>query len=153
MSQLTVSDATGDSRFTSFTFEISDSQSLQSLRDESETVYSFSVEGKGARAAQAKLKAIEARDLLGIRMNMAGTRDAVAFRGELVTLSTTVYNSDETDDTETVSVQGIVTNVSWSAGAGGFLVQRVDFALQVCDRLWIRSGAGEPEMLEAPGVE
>jgi hypothetical protein len=147
---LTVSDASGQGRFAPFSLDIGDYEAIEALRDDSETTYTFSVTGSGSRAAQAKLRAVETRHVVRYSRNMAGTFDAAAGRGELVALALSVYRRGAPDSSEAISKTGIITSVAWSAGTGGFLVQRCDFLFQVCDVLHVANGS-EYTRLGAPG--
>ena len=134
---------TAESRFTTITLEAADAQVLEQFRDEQETTYSLSFAGSGLRAAHGLLKAVEVRGLMNgaPRSTIDNYFDAVAKgQGELVTLSLDLYNPDEASSTETVTKTGILTNVVWSGGSGGFRAQRLDAVFMICDRLWIRSG-------------
>lgn len=128
--------------FTSFDMDLDDAQSLEQLRDETQLRLGLSFTGSGVRAGHAKLKTLAVINLLNgaPSMTLDGFLVAAAIgQGELVKIEAPVYNHDETSDTETVSVVGIVTNLVWTGGPGGPLSQRLDLVLHRCHRLHVRS--------------
>lgn len=142
MADLTISSPLTPAAFTAFTLDVSAAQAVDQLRDESSTRYGFSVSGSGVRAAHAKLKPIETRVLLNgaPSMTLDGLFVAAAIgQGQLVTVSAPVYQRGLTDDTETLTVTGIITDLVWSATQGP-LGQRLDFVLMRCHRLHVRAG-------------
>lgn len=154
-SSVLVDDAsTATSRFTTFSIKTADSAALESLRDEQEAVYSLSFAGRGLRKAHESLKAIESRGVLGgaPRSTMDNYFDAVCKgQGELVTVTLDVFSLGSTNDKEQIQRTGIITNVAWSAGPGGFASQRLDGVLYVCHRLHVRSG-GTVTTLTDPSI-
>lgn len=128
--------------FTSFTVQLSNAQAVDQLRDESQLRYAISVMGSGVRAAHANLKALETRVLLNGEpsMTLAGTLVAAAIgQGQLVKVQAPVFSRGATNDTETITVVGIITNLVWTA-SNSPLGQRLDFVLHRCHRLHVRTG-------------
>lgn len=128
--------------FVSFTVQLSNAQAVDQLRDESQLRYAISVMGSGVRAAHANLKALETRVLLNGEpsMTLAGTLVAAAIgQGQLVQVSAPVYSRGASNNTETITVVGIITNLVWTA-SNSPLGQRLDFVLHRCHRLHVRAG-------------
>lgn len=139
---LTISSPLTPSAFTTFTVQLSNAQAVDQLRDESQLRYAISVMGSGVRAAHANLKALETRVLLNGEpsMTLAGTLVAAAIgQGQLVKVTAPVFSRGATNDTETITVVGIITNLVWTA-SNSPLGQRLDFVLHRCHRLHIRAG-------------
>lgn len=150
---LTISSPLTPPAFASFTVQTSNAQAVDQLRDESQTRYGFSVSGSGVRAAHANLRNLETRVLLNGEptMTLDGLFVAAAIgQGQLVQVQAPVYHRGETSDTETISVTGIITNLVWTASQGP-LGQRLDFILQRCHRLHVRTG-GTVTTSTDPGV-
>src|SRR5690606_16424218 len=159
---LTISSPLSPPAFASFIIQLSNSQGVDQLRDESATRYGFSVSGSGVRAAHANLKNLETRVLVNGEptMTLAGLIVASAIgQGQLVKVEAPVYSRGAPSDLETVSVTGIITNLVWTA-SNSPLGQRLDFILQRCHRLHVRSGgivttstdpSAEPPEPEPPG--
>jgi len=139
---LTISSPLTPPAFTSFTVQLSNAQAVDQLRDESQLRYAISVMGSGVRAAHANLKSLETRVLLNGEpsMTLAGTLVAAAIgQGQLVQVSAPVYSRGASNDTETITVVGIITNLVWTA-SNSPLGQRLDFVLHRCHRLHVRAG-------------
>lgn len=139
---LTISSPLTPPAFASFTVQTSNAQAVDQLRDESQTRYGISVTGSGVRAAHANLKNLETRVLVNGEptMTLAGLIVATAIgQGQLVKVEAPVYSRGAPNDTETVTVTGIITNLVWTASQGP-LGQRLDFILQRCHRLHVRAG-------------
>lgn len=150
---LTISSPLTPPAFASFTVQLSNAQAVDQLRDESQLRYAISVMGSGVRAAHANLKALETRVLLNGEpsMTLAGTLVAAAIgQGQLVQVTAPVFSRGATNDTETITVVGIITNLVWTASQGP-LGQRLDFILQRCHRLHVRTG-GTVTTSTDPGV-
>lgn len=150
---LTISSPLTPPAFASFTVQLSNAQAVDQLRDESQLRYAISVMGSGVRAAHANLKALETRVLLNGEpsMTLAGTLVAAAIgQGQLVQVTAPVYSRGATNDTETITVVGIITNLVWTA-SNSPLGQRLDFILQRCHRLHVRAG-GTVTTSTDPGV-
>lgn len=142
------------SRFSQITLSPADSQTLESLKDESSLRFGLGFAGSGLRAAHALLKSIEARVLVNgaPSMTLDGYLVAVAIgQGELVTLEIPVYQRGAAGDQEVISKTGIITNVVWSGGPGGKLAQRIDLVFHICHRLHIRA-SGNITTLTDPSV-
>lgn len=139
--------------FVSFTVQMANAQAVDQLRDESQLRYAISVMGSGVRAAHANLKSLETRVLLNGEpsMTLAGTLVAAAIgQGQLVKVEAPVYSRGATDDKETITVTGIITNLVWTA-SNSPLGQRLDFVLQRCHRLHVRTGGAVTTSTD-PGV-
>lgn len=139
--------------FASFTVQLSNAQAVDQLRDESQLRYAISVMGSGVRAAHANLKNLETRVLLNGEpsMTLAGTLVAAAIgQGQLVKVEAPVYSRGASNNTETITVVGIITNLVWTA-SNSPLGQRLDFILQRCHRLHVRAG-GTVTTSTDPGV-
>lgn len=150
---LTISSPFTPPAFASFTIQLSNSQAVDQLRDESATRYGFSVSGSGARDAHGHLKNLETRVLVNGEptMTLAGLIVAAAIgQGQLVQVSAPVYHRGETSDTETITVIGIITNLVWTA-SNTPMSQRLDFVLQRAHRLHVRAG-GTVTTTTDPGV-
>lgn len=150
---LTISSPLTPPAFVSFTVQLSNAQAVDQLRDESQLRYAISVMGSGVRAAHANLKALETRVLLNgaPSMTLAGTLVAAAIgQGQLVKVQAPVFSRGATNDTETITVVGIITDLVWSATQGP-LGQRLDFVLQRCHRLHVRTGGAVTTSTD-PGV-
>lgn len=109
--------------------------------------------GSGVRAAHANLKNLETRVLLNGEpsMTLAGTLVAAAIgQGQLVKVEAPVYSRGASNNTETITVVGIITNLVWTA-SNSPLGQRLDFILQRCHRLHVRAG-GTVTTSTDPGV-
>jgi len=142
MADVTFSSPLSPPAFTSFTVDVADSQALQQLTDESATRFALSIVGSGARAAQAKLAPIETKAVLngGPLMTLGGHIVAAAIgQGQLVQAVFDVLQRGQTNDKETVTIVGIVTNLVWTASSGP-MGQRLDFVLNRCHRLHVRAG-------------
>lgn len=138
-------------RFEPFELNKANAQKLTTLSDSSQLAYGFSYVGEGTRAAHAKLRGLEALNLVNARpeRNLAGTRAAVCQgQGELVTVDFCLYNQDEDDTVERVIRTGIVAQLVYSGGPGGPKKQRLDFVLYLCDKLHVVAG-GAVTTLEA----
>jgi len=73
-------------------------------------------------------------------MTLAGTLVAAAIgQGQLVQVSAPVYSRGASNNTETITVVGIITNLVWTANQSP-LGQRLDFVLHRCHRLHVRAG-------------
>lgn len=150
---LTISSPLSPPAFASFIIQLSNSQGVDQLRDESATRYGFSVSGSGARDAHGHLKNLETRELLNgaPTMTLDGLFVAAAIgQGQLVRVEAPVLHRGETDDTETISVIGIITDLVWTA-SNTPMGQRLDFVLQRCHRLHVRAG-GSVTTSTDPGV-
>ena len=133
------SDATGAERFAEFALKYSARQIFSDLTDSSELTYALTFSSEGARGAHQKLKAVEARQVLGgaPRMNLAGYLDAVSMsQGELVRLEFCLF--DGSGAGETVVRTGIVTGVRFTL-SGTSKQGRLDCIFQRCDRLHVRA--------------
>lgn len=153
MADVTISSPLTPAAFASFTLDIGDMQAVDQLRDESQLRYAISVMGSGVRAAHANLKNLETRVLLNGEpsMTLAGTLVAAAIgQGQLVKVEAPVYSRGATNDTETITVVGIITNLVWTA-SNSPLGQRLDFVLHRCHRLHVRAG-GTVTTSTDPGV-
>lgn len=139
---LTISSPLTPPAFTSFTIQLDNLQAVDQLRDESQTRYGISVSGSGVRAAHANLKNLETRVLINGEptMTLDGLFVAAAIgQGQLVKVTAPVYSRGAQDDTETITVTGIITNLVWTA-SNGPMGQRLDFVLHRTHRLHVRSG-------------
>lgn len=139
---VTISSPLSPPAFTSFTIELGNAQGVDSLRDESQLRYALTVTGSGVRAAHANLKPLEARTLLNGEPSrtLAGLLvAAVIGQGQLVKVEAPVYSRGAPSNTETISVVGIITNLTWTASQSA-LSQRLDFILHRCHRLHVRTG-------------
>lgn len=155
MADLTISSPLSPAGFTQFTIDLDDRQAVDQLRDESQLRYGFSVSGSGARAAHAKLKPLETRVLINGEPSMTLDNQLLVAsaigQGTLLKLEAPVYQRGASQNKETLSVVGIVTNLVWTASASGPLGQRLDFVLHKCHRLHVRSG-GTVTTSTDPGV-
>lgn len=150
---LTISSPLTPPAFVSFTVQLSNAQAVDQLRDESQLRYAISVMGSGVRAAHANLKNLETRVLLNGEpsMTLAGTLVAAAIgQGQLVQVTAPVYSRGASNNTETITVVGIITNLVWTA-SNSPLGQRLDFVLHRCHRLHVRTG-GTVTTSTDPGV-
>lgn len=150
---LTISSPLSPPAFASFIIQLSNSQGVDQLRDESATRFGFSVSGSGARDAHGHLRNLETRELVNGApvMTMDGLYVAAAIgQGQLVRVEAPVLHRGETDDTETLTVVGIITDLVWSANQSP-MSQRLDFVLQRCHRLHVRAG-GTVNTSTDPGV-
>lgn len=142
MADVTISSPLTPAAFASFTLDIGDMQAVDQFRDEASTRYGLSVMGSGARAAHAKLKAVETRALLNGEpsMTLDGHLVAAAIgQGELVQVVLDLYQRGAANNKETVTVVGIITNVVFTAATAP-MAQRVDLVLHRCHRLHVRAG-------------
>lgn len=152
---ITFSSPIDPARFTEFSLSLDSGQSLETLRDETQLRFGLSFAGSGVRAGHAKLKSLAVINLLNgaPSMTLDGYLVAAAIgQGELVTITAPVYQLGATDDTETISRVGIITDLVWTGGPGGSLVQRLDLVFHACHRLHVRS-SGTVTTLTDPAAE
>lgn len=150
---LTISSPLTPPAFATFTIQVANAQGVDQLRDESATRYGFSVTGSGARDAHGNLKNLETRELLNgaPTMTLDGLFVAAAIgQGQLVQVQAPVLHLGEANNTETITVIGIITDLVWTASQNP-MTQRLDFVLQRAHRLHVRAG-GTVTTSTDPGV-
>lgn len=143
MSQITFSSPLSPPAFTSFTVTKANAQGLERLTDESATRFGLTFTGSGARAAHANLAPLETKAILngGPLMTLGGRIVASAIgQGQLVQAQFNLYEPGQTNNSRTVTIVGIITNLTWTASDGP-LGQRLDLVLNRCHRLHVRTGA------------
>lgn len=130
---VTFSSPISPAAFVSFALQSADRQALEVLRDEGQVRYGLSFVGNNLKAAHDKLAPIAVVNLLNgaPSMTLDGFLVAAAIgQGALVQA---VVTGGPTRI-------GIITNLVWQVGRGGGFGQRLDFVLQRCHRLHVRSG-------------
>lgn len=154
-SSVLVDDAeTPVSRFAAFTLDKASAQAMESLRDEAAIRYGLSFTGSGLRDAKALLNSVAVTRLVNgepdVTLDGVSVAGAVG-QGELVTLEFGLYSRASPGTVEPVRRTGVITDLVWSGGPGGPLVQRVDFVFHVAQRLVLRVG-GAVIVFTDPGV-
>lgn len=135
-------DPTPVERFPAFDLTLANSQALETLRDEHLGRYGLSFTGSGLRDARSLLASIAVPRLVNGEPDVSvdGVRTAAALvQGELVTMSFTLFSRAASVGEEVVKT-GVLTDLSWSGGPGGGLVQRLDLVFHEAHRLVLRAG-------------
>jgi len=118
-------------RFVSFTLEPASGQVMTEARNRvvSGRPAGMRFSGPGLLAAAGSLEQIEARGLVGPRMNQAGYVEALVMEGELVTVQYTLA------DGVPIQEKGLITDLSINVGPGGEGVQSIDMVFHRVDRI------------------
>lgn len=146
-------DPTPVERFPAFQLTLANSQALDSLRDEHAGRVGLSFTGSGLRDARSLLAGIAVPRLVNGEPDVSvdGVRTAGALvQGELVTMEFTLF-SRAASSGEAVAKTGVLTDLNWSGGPGGPMVQRLDLVFHEAHRLVVRAG-GVVTVYTVPGL-
>lgn len=148
MVSLTFSDATGSSRFTTFTIQESDEEFVTNVEQlfEDGEVKTLRLTGRGVidKIDELKAVAILSSDFLNnqpLKAFNAETQAASLGSGELVTIQAVsgTYDKSET---------GVLT-VAYSAPAGNIANHLVAITFYPCTKLWLNVGSLSQSLIEA----